>query len=159
MNRTNIIDTNVLIVANQESEQASKQCVINCINVLEQVREEKISMDSKYLIYQEYKRYCNHSGQPNVGDAFFKWLHDNQANEEICEVVTITDSGNEQIIFNEIPFNDDLIGFDKSDQKFLAVALASKFDAFIHNATDSDWEQFKNPIKDLGVNVNEICSL
>jgi len=158
MSRTNIIDTNVLIVANQNSPQASYQCILNCIELLEKIRDERISIDNRNLIFNEYKKYCDFSGQPNVGDSFFKWLHDNQANTNVCEVVEITDSGDEQIKFNEIPFNDELIGFDPSDQKFLAVALASRFSSTIHNATDSDWAENRDAIASLEVRVNEICT-
>lgn len=154
---TNIIDTNVIAVANGRFEGIATQCIQNCHLFLKSVREKLISLDDKLLILQEYFGYANLSGQPGLGDAFLKWLWTNYANPRFCELITITSTGDDDRLFEEIPDIEDLKGFDRSDQKFLAVALKSQLTATIHNATDSDWEQFSAPIEELGVFINQLC--
>ncbi len=79
-----VFDTNVPVVANGLAGQASESCVEACIDRLLQSRaEDVILVDAGGLIFEEYQRYLAHRGQLGVGDAFFKWLWDNQANESL----------------------------------------------------------------------------
>jgi hypothetical protein len=114
-------------------------------------------LDDKYLIFQEYRRYASPSGQPRIGDAFLKWLWTNHTNPQFCELVCITPTGDDRRLFEEIPDQENLKGFDPSDQKFLAVALKSQFSATINNATDSDWEDFSEAIERLGIKIHQLC--
>ena len=152
-----VIDTNVLIAANGLSEQVKGDNQLICINFLEDVKNHKgcVSVDSLNLIFDEYSNYCNHKGQPGVGDAFFKWLFDNQGYETLCEKVMIT-LDNERGL-TEFPDDINLKGFDKSDRKFVAVALNSQFNPLIYNATDSDWKIFNNLLLSHGVIINQLC--
>ena len=47
------------------------------------------------------------------------------------------------------------IGFDPSDRKFLAVAVAAE--AVVLNATDSDWGEHEPLMDELGVEVKQLC--
>jgi len=110
-----VIDTNVLVVANQRHENASTHCVERCIDALIESRNDRVFIDDGQRILGEYRRHCSHSGQPGVGDAFFKWLWDNQGNTRHCRKVPITlHEGRE---FEEFPEDADLDGFDHSDRK------------------------------------------
>ena len=155
MNRA-IADTNVLIVANAKSE-ASPQCVINCINKLLEIQQGQIILvlDDGELIFNEYKKHLSFTGEPGVGDAFFKWLHDNRYYLEKCEIVLITEISEHN--FLEFPQDAALEGFDLSDRKFVAVALAHPEKPPILNAVDSDWRDFETQLAVHGVKIEFLC--
>ena len=84
-----VVDTNVAVVANCQTEQASEMCIESCIDALQSFRNEACFLvDDRNLILDEYRKHLKFSGQPGVGDAF--WLWDNQANEAHCRKVPIT---------------------------------------------------------------------
>ncbi len=148
-----IIDTNVLIVANERSPQATDECVIAAVDFLEQVRNESVLLlDSENEIYDEYRRYCSHSGQPGMGDAFFLHLHRSQANPEHVAIAEITPVEHS---YAEVPAT--LSGFDKSDHKFIAVAKTCEDETPIVNCVDSDWSESAALLADEGVRVLELC--
>lgn len=100
----------------------------NCIATLSELRDRKrLILDSQNWILAEYLRHLSPSGQPGPGDAFFKWLWDNQLNPEHCRQVEITPVGGESDgTFAEFPDDPELAKFDLSDRKFVAVAIASE---------------------------------
>ena len=65
--------------------------------------------------------------------------------------VSITPSKNEDRGFDELPPN----SFDRSDRKFLAVAVVEK--AIVLNATDSDWRIHADLMARLAVEVQQLC--
>ncbi|MDE0089565.1 MAG: hypothetical protein OXU23_27870 [Candidatus Poribacteria bacterium] len=71
-----IVDTNVAVVANGQSPQASSNCVDTCINRLEGIirGEEKLVLDDMWTILGEYIRNLRSSGEPGAGDRFLLWL-------------------------------------------------------------------------------------
>ena len=151
-----VMDTNVAIVANGKTEQAGPRCRLCCINNLRQMMDERrILLDDKNLIYGEYKERLSYSGQPGPGDAFFKWLHDNQGHPEHCRRVAVTlDSDRE---FEEFPDDPGLASFDRSDRKFVAVALASGTGPKVLNASDTDWRDYCQELQRHGVAVVFLC--
>lgn len=154
------MDTNVLIVANGGAEQAQPDDVIACVHALEKARARGIvTIDSGNRIFGEYFVYMNHSGQPGVGDAFARWLHENQGNPRRCERVDITPKSNngDEWDFEEFPGDPELAGFHRKDRKFVAVALASKYKPRVLNATDSDWWIFRFQLKRHGVKIQFLC--
>ena len=114
-------------------------------------------MDDNYLIFDEYRRHLSHSGQPGVGDAFFKWLWDNQANPRYCRQITITPLESDHTNFEEFPDDPELASFDRSDRKFVAVALASREFPMILNASDNDWWEHREAFARHKVNVQFLC--
>lgn len=153
-----IIETNVIAVANEMADHADSECIVSCINSLEKAKmKQKIVIDSGMLIFEEYFRYAHRSGQPRVGDAFIKWLWDNQANSKRCERVNITPRDNDPDNFIEFPDYPALNEFDRSDRKFVAVACASNHHPKILNATDSDWCHFKDHLSNYGVFIKFLC--
>ena len=121
-----IVDTNVLIVANGKSEHAGRECFSNCIRALERAQKQQvIIIDSGMRIIKEYQRYSSLSGQPGLGDAFFKWLFYNHGNSLRCMQVDISPRKDDTDDFEEFPADPDLREFDRSDRKFVAVAVAS----------------------------------
>ncbi len=152
-----IVDTNVPIVANQKSSQASPQCILNCIQRLREIigGQKILVLDEKGLIFEEYKKNLSLSGQPGVGDAFFKWVHDNRYNTDKCQLVQITEIS--EYNFAEFPQDEALQGFDLSDRKWVAVALTHPAKPPILNAVDSDWRDFRAQLAAHGVQVEFIC--
>lgn len=142
-----VMDTNVALVANGSAEQANPDCVRACIAALKRIRsEQRLRLDVGRLILEEYRRNLSFSGQPGVGDVFFKWLWDNQANELFCRRVTITPLDSDPQNFAEYPADPELARFDPSDRKFVATALAENEPVPILNASDEDWSEFHNAL-------------
>ena len=141
MSKTEIVvDTNVAVVANGKAKQASPQCVHACIAGLRHVRDEcRLLVDDKYLVFDEYQAHLSRAGQPGPGDAFFKWLWFNQANTECCRMITVTAYVDDDCRFDEFPDDPSLSKFDRSDRKFVAIALASATEPKVLNACDTDW--------------------
>lgn len=150
-----LLDTNILVVANGRSLQANDQCRLGCVALLSSCRDGVVLLDALGLILKEYERHASHSGQPGLGDAFFKYLHENQGVAERCLKVEIRPDQTRG--FEEFPDDPELRNFDPADRKFVAVALASRANPVIHNATDSDWRDFREGLKRHGVRVNELC--
>ncbi len=151
-----VIDTNVAVVANGKADQAGPSCRLNCIVRLRQIQVEcRILLDDKNLILTEYRNLLSFSGQPGLGDAFFKWLFDNQANPEHCRRIAVNlhaDRG-----FEEFPDDPSLSRFDQDDRKFVAIVLASGTDPKVLNASDTDWWDYRHELRPHGVQVDFLC--
>ena len=151
-----MVDTNVPLVANGKAEQADLECEVACVRKLIQIQsEQRTLLDDKMLIMGEYRRNLSQSGQPGVGDAFFKWLWENQANEQHCRTVPLTvhaDRG-----FVEFPDDARLRSFDLADRKFVAVALASGTAPQVLNASDTDWWYDRQTLAEHGIQIVFLC--
>lgn len=150
-----MIDVNVPLVANGQAEQAGDDCILASLDVLEQVKtKHMVVLDDAWLILSEYQKKLNSTGQPGAGDAFLKWLLQNIGNPKHCELVTITGNHDQ---FAEFPTDPDLQSFDRSDRKYVAVALSSKRNPKIINAVDTDWWHHREVLERNGVQVEFIC--
>lgn len=154
-----VIDTNVAVVASRRSPQADERCVAACIARLHMVQQSGgLLIDDKGLILNEYTRNLGHRGQPGAGHAFVKWAHDHQAipaNVRQVQITPRTNGGWRR--FDEFPDQPNLSTFDKSDQKFVAVAIASGDNPPILNAVDSDWWNHRAALANAGVTVDFLC--
>ena len=86
-----------------------------------------------------------------MGDAFFKRLVDFQHRGDRILRVGVTPTDDDRRGFQELPEN----RFDRSDRKFLAVAVVAR--ASVLNATDSDWREHGDLMVGLGIEVDELC--
>ncbi len=153
-----VVDTNVAVAANGQTPQASIDCVRGCIRALLHVRaERRLLLDRAGLILNEYRTYLSPTGQPGVGDAFFKWLWNNQANPQLCQHITLTPLADDRRQFAEFPADPDLMDFDQSDQKFVAVAIASGEHPPVVEATDTKWWSYREVLARHEVPVEFIC--
>lgn len=153
-----IFDTNVPMVANGQAGQASPGCVATCIDRLVASRfTDVVVVDDRGLIFDEYQRNLAHSGQPGTGDAFFKWLWDNQANELHCRRVPITPIYPDPRGYLEFPSDPQLATFDFADRKFVAVAVSAQTSPVIVNASDTDWWDARHTLAEHGVVVDFVC--
>ena len=159
MNKTEVVmDTNVAIVANGEAEQACSNCICACIAMLRHIRDEcRLLVDDKNRVFSEYQTHLRRSGQPGPGDAFFKWLWQNQANSEYCRMVPVTPHQDDDCGYDEFPDDPVLSTFDRSDRKFVAIALSSGTAPNVLNATDTDWWCHRDTLGKHGVGIVFIC--
>jgi hypothetical protein len=153
-----VVDTNVLIVANgRATPQADFTCVTNCVRRLQTIQTHGVlGIDSGWQILSEYKHKVSPSGQPGVGDAFLKWVLTNLQNPNCCQQVQITPIAYQES-YVEFPPDVALANFDRSDRKFVAVALTHPGKPPILNAVDSDWRDFYQPLTQSGVQVEFLC--
>jgi hypothetical protein len=154
-----IVDTNAIVVTNRRSEQASPDCVMECARQLKAITDGacKLVLDDAFHIIREYRANCSESGQPGSGDAFLKWVLTNRLNPRCCECVPITQMGHDDTAFGEFPDDDSLAGFDPSDRKFVAVALAHPECPPILQAADAKWWTHRDALRSCGVDVLFLC--
>lgn len=153
-----VMDTNVAVVANGRTAQAGNQCTETCIITLIDLRDHhRVLLDEQGLILDEYRRNLRPSGQPGPGDAFFKWLWDNQGHQDHSRQVSITPIKGSSRGFEEFPEDPDLARFDPADRKFVAVAIASAEQPPILNASDTDWWDHRAALSRHGIEVRFLC--
>ena len=152
-----IVDTNVAVVANGQSPQASSSCIDTCINRLEGIvrGEEKLVLDNGWIILGEYLRNLRSTGEPGAGDSFLRWILMNK--DDRCDLIHITPVAGSENEFEEFPDDPALAGFDPDDRKFIAVACAHPERPPILQAVDSQWWDFHDTLRRNGVTVEFIC--
>ena len=147
-----VVDTNVAIVANGHGTGIDARCQLTCVQRLRNLTARGIvAIDDKGLILDEYRGRLSLSRMPGLGDAFLKHLFYNQYHDDRVRRVTVTPSEDDRRGFVELPEN----AFDRSDRKFLAVAIVAG--AVVMNATDSDWNEHEALMDGLGVRVAQLC--
>lgn len=153
-----VVDTNVAIVANGENQDASRNCILACVVKLRELRDNGIIViDDKDLIFEEYKRYLSFKGQPGTGDAFFRHLYEKQYDPAKVERVNVTLNDPIEQTYEEFPDDSRLAGFDRSDRKFVAVAITSVNNPPVLNAVDSGWRNFQRELEENGIFVEQLC--
>jgi hypothetical protein len=156
-----LVDTNVPKTANLAKNPAEIPgeligCVLNCVEAIEHVvKNGGLVIDSKDEIFLEYRRNLSLSGKPGIGDRFMKWVHDNRWKFPEEDRVPITSNNGS---YDEFPHHVRLDDFDRSDKKFIAVANAHPEKPEILEATDSKWWGWKDPLLEVGIRVNFLCS-
>ena len=149
-----VVDTNVAVVANGREDETNvdANCRLTCMERLRALTHgDVVAIDDQGLILREYGNRLSFSGMPGVGDAFFKHVFNHQYQNEHVQRVAVTPCDDDSRGFEELPEN----AFDRSDRKFLAVAVVAG--ACVLNATDSDWREHQALMDQLGVEVRELC--
>ena len=163
---TVILDTNVIVIANGQTPQASTDCVRRCRERLDLILggSEKVVLDYGQRILREYRRNLKDERHPRRGrgDLFMQWLRQNQWNEERCSLVHITPLADNGTDFAEFPNEDTaLADFHKKDRKFIAVALAYQQTfgqaATLLLAIDRGWIAFVDALAAHGVAIDFLC--
>ena len=151
-----VIDTNVLLVADLRHGDVAMECVLTCIEHLQNLREQgKVVIDDDYRILREYQRNIDSRRGKNMGAAFLKWLQQNQANQAHVERVHITETAPDS--FAEFPDPELQPAFDPPDRKFVAVANAHPDKPPIWQATDCKWLDWWIGLNRRGIQVNFLC--
>ena len=147
-----VVDTNVAMGANGRETHADARCQLACVERLKSLAAgEVVAIDDRGLILDEYRGRLNFSGMPGVGDVFLKHVFNNQYRDDRVQRVAVTPSEDDRRGFEELPEN----AFDRSDRKFLAVAVVGE--AVVLNATDSDWHEHAALMDRLRVEVTQLC--
>ena len=154
-----VIDTNVMITANKaagchEDDVINNypSLVINCIELLQLIQKKGIFivLDGDFEIINEYKNHLSFSGQPGVGDVFFKWLFNNCWSFPPSEVVMLhkTENG-----YEEFSAELEAANVDLDDKKFFAASNAHPAKPDIFEATDSKWWIWCEAARQCGINI------
>ncbi|MBN2598127.1 MAG: hypothetical protein JXR82_15230 [Marinifilaceae bacterium] len=152
-----IVDTNVPLVAQGSAGHMSSNCVQNCADFLESLFNGhfRLVIDDGYHLITEYERQMQKSSQAHYGNRFLKWIYTYQANPN--KVKTLMINQLDEYNFKEVPQNLIEIGFDNSDRKFVAVAVANNYQAPIVQAADSKWIGWEDALKEEGISVCFLC--
>lgn len=152
-----VVDTNVLLVAEQTTcrdirTPADLACQASCSRKLHRLLRERagICLDYDFQILGEYRRQLLEGRSDRGPGSEFCIAVMNGAHSRDTHWVGITPS-DETRGFEELPPN----RLDPSDRKFLAVAV--KAGATILNATDSDWDEQRLLLEQVGVPLEQLC--
>ena len=150
-----VIDTNVLLVANQQHQDISEECILACTQKLLWAQQQGVVViDDAYRIISEYSNKPNINGT-RVGDVFLKWLLQNKSNMAHVHQVTITESEDDH--FTEFPDQTLQSQFDAPDRKFPAVANAHVDKPPVLQAADCKWMNWWPALYAAGVSVDFVC--
>jgi len=153
---TAIVDTNVILVANGQHDDVMPDCVIACTRRLQSIMADgRTAIDDAFEILREYQNKTQPKTGNRPGDAFVKWLLQNNANRHRCDQIAI--KANSQRGYDEFPEDDRLANFDPPDCKFVAVAAAHPEHPPILQAADSKWLGWETALKDHGITVDFLC--
>jgi len=154
-----VVDTNVPMVASRLTPHADERCVADCIKRLAAIKVSGgLLLDDSGHILREYGRNLDTRDQTGAGYEFYKWAMIHQAIAGMVTRVALTptaDGGWRR--YEEFPDQPTLQGFDRSDQKFVAVALASGTNPSVLNAVDSDWWNHREALRAAKVTVEFLC--
>ena len=148
-----VIDTNVLLVADNQHPDIDPECVTTCIHRLREIEKGgRVVVDDQYRILGEYENKLSYRGCKGVGAVFLKNLLRNQIKRLAVPLEEGTERG-----FRNFPPDKELSNFDPSDRKFVAVALACRGKPPILQATDSKWPDWEPALRRHGVTVEFLC--
>lgn len=151
-----VIDTNVLLIANNQHEDISIECVSECIVRLKAIQNDgTVVIDDGFRILSEYQNKTQLNPPKGVGDVFLKWLLRNTGNSARVVQVALTETDNDS--FAEFPDQTLQPSFDPSDRKFVAVANAHPDKPTVWQGADCKWLNWFPQLQAVGVNVEFVC--
>ena len=151
-----VIDTNVLLAANNKHQGLSLDCVLACIKALEQMQNQGVVViDNNRHIIGEYCHKTSPNQPKGVGDVFLKWLLNNHANPQRIHQVSITKIADNE--FAEFPDAVLQQKFDPPDRKFVVVAKAHPDKPEIWQAADCKWLDWFSELQTHGLKVKFLC--
>jgi hypothetical protein len=153
---TVVVDTNVLLVANGQHPDVGAACVAKCSRRLMNLMiGDRIAIDDGFEILKEYQNKTSHRTGKKPGDAFLKWLLQNNRNPQRCVQVHLTPHAKRR--YASFPDDPRLVTFDRDDRKFVAVAVAHPEKPPILQAADSKWRGWSAALGDHQVRVEFLC--
>ena len=153
-----IIDTNVpLKAANIHPEDdVDRRCSQVCLSFIKSLMnsDDIVVLDAGGDVLKEYRKKINTKPDDNVASQFLVWIYRGMLTGQV-KLHEITKIGNN--IYAEFPSSPDLIRFDRSDRKFVALAIAHPKHPSIYNGSDTDWWDFKDALEREGVHIVFLC--
>lgn len=151
-----VIDTNVLLVANQQHNDVSPKCIAECVLRLQAIQNTGvIVIDDGFRILGEYQHKTSLNPPKGVGDVFLKWLLRQAGNPARVEQVSLTETA--ENYFAEFPDATLESLFDAPDRKFAAVAYAHPDKPPILQAADCKWLEWWQILQVKAVRVEFLC--
>jgi hypothetical protein len=151
-----VIDTNVLLVANNRHPNVSPECVLECVNRLERIQKNGVVViDDAWHIVGEYQNKTQPNQPKGVGDIFLKWLLNNISSLQRVHQVSISETAPDT--FAEFPDSGLQATFDPPDRKFPAVANAHPDKPPIWQAADCKWLDWWPALQEAGIIVEFLC--
>lgn len=153
-----VVDTNVILVANEQQPEVGKECVLACVEALLGLQGNgKIALDDADRIFNEYLHKTKPWSSQKTGDAFVKWLHDNRFNDARCDRVKLTPRPADDQDFEEFPRAAELSTFERADRVFVATALAHPDKPPILEACDTDYVEHRDALESAGLRIDFLC--
>ena len=162
-----ILDTNVIINASgNKSPQTKEMCIKTCLELLFQFMAGysglKIVIDTGSHgsdILEEYQKQFKYY-EGTYGAIFIQWLLNNIMNDQY--VIQIPIARIDENEYEEFPKDRDLKGFDPSDRKFIAVAVAyyqyeDQIVPIVQSAEMEKWKEFVSAFAEHNVEIEFIC--
>ena len=151
-----VIDTNVLLVANNQHDDVSPECISECVRRLQDMQRTGVAViDDGYRILGEYLNKTQLNPPKGVGDVFLKWLLRNAGNPTLVHTIAITEPAENEFI--EFPDPALQPRLDPSDRKFVAVAHAHAEKPPIWQAADCKWLDWWPTLAKHGVAIEFLC--
>lgn len=151
-----VIDTNVLLVANEQHADVSTECVIECVQRLQAMKQTGVTViDDGFRILGEYQNKTSLNPPKGVGDVFLKWLLRQAGNPTRVEQISLTELAENE--FAEFPDTTLQPAFDAPDRKFAAVAHAHPDKPSVWQAADCKWLDWWPALQAKGVRVEFLC--
>ncbi|QEY59200.1 hypothetical protein FXF61_08485 [Pseudomonas sp. C27(2019)] len=152
-----VIDTNVLLVANQQHSDVSAECVAHCIERLQALQSTGVVViDDGFIILAEYQNKTRINPPRGVGDVFLKWLLRNMGNAQRVEMVSVTQTAID--CYAEFPDQALQAEFDPPDRIFPAVANAHPDKPIIWQAADCKWIDWWPTLAEHAIKVEFLCA-
>lgn len=151
-----VIDTNVLMVAEEAHPGASDACVAACVHLVSRLDNGlAVAVDMGDEIVREYLGTLRSTPSSGLGTKLAKRLWDRRWDTAICRRVAITPIDTPPS-YEEVPAA--LRDFDADDQMFIAVAAAEASRPQIHTAVDREWWQRRHDFVGCGIDVQFACA-
>lgn len=151
-----VVESNVVLVANAAHKDVSPECVIACIDGLQELmRQGRVVIDDAFRILGEYQHKTSAKGGKGPGDVFVRWVLQNRANNKHVECVSlrVSQSG----IFDDIADTALHDHIDGSDRMFIATAAAHPEQPPVLQASDCKWLDWWQRLQACGVHVDFVC--
>lgn len=153
-----VVDTNVILVANEQQPEVGLDCVHACLKVLRNLqRKGKLALDDKDRIFNEYTNKTSPWNSQKVGDAFVRWVHDHRYNPAKCERVVLNPLEEDAEDFEEFPRTESLRTFERADRVFVATALTHPERPPVIEACDTDYLEHRDALEAEGLKINFLC--
>lgn len=161
MSNYNILDSNIIAIANGLHGDASFECMMNSISFLKNIEEIIMNNEDTFLIYdtafvilKEYHKHCSKGTEKRLGTSFYKWIHRNLNNPNKFKL---------QNLPIDIETNDELLptcfnGFDRNDRKYLFLALYFKeFGPSLHYSIDRGYQRYNDCFEEENIKLSKLC--
>lgn len=151
-----VVDTNVLLVAEQLHQDVSEECVLACVKRLQDIMQrDTVVVDDEYRVLNEYQHRIDLKRGTGPGTKFLKWLLQRQSNAKHVAWTHLSEHAED--CFHEFPVAELETKFDRSDRKFPAVANAHPSKPAILQAADCKWLKWWPELTAAGIHVEFLC--